>query len=465
MGAPFVQQELTGWGRYPVQNARVYRPEKQRTLHALAAAGNGERDETVIARGLGRSYGDPALNEGGGVVLMTRLNRMLAFDPATRVLRCEAGVSLEEIIEVFLPRGYFLPVTPGTKFVTVGGAIANDVHGKNHHRDGSFAQFVRRFELITPGGEKLVCSPEENEKIFWATVGGVGLTGFILSAEIELLPVETAWMKVDYRRTGDIQESLRLMEEHDPNYRYSVAWIDCLAKGKQMGRAVLMHGKHALKSDLKRKQAAAPLKTPKKRAKRVPFDLPDFFLNKYTVGMMNAAYYRINPTAMGKIVDYDSYFYPLDSVHEWNRGYGKAGFIQYQAMFPKGQAEGLIRLLERLSQSGRGSLLAVLKRFGPGNPGLLSYPAEGYTLALDLPMRPGLLELCRELDRLLLDHGGRLYLAKDATTDAETFAQMYPRLDEFRAIKGELDPEGRLSSSIARRLKLAPGTTGSGVMK
>lgn len=445
---PHATQQLSGWGRTPVAECAVYRPE---SLGALASLVVSDEQPNLIARGLGRSYGDAAINDGGGVILATRLNRMLSFDADTGVVTCEAGVGLDELVDTFMPRGWFLPVTPGTKFITVGGAIANDVHGKNHHCDGVFSNFVSWFDLMLADGSVLRCSREENADAFWATVGGAGLTGIILTVELQLLGVETAYMKIDHRRTKDFDEIMAALAESDSSYRYSVAWVDGLARGARLGRAVLMNAEHATRSDLPAK-ISGPLSTSAKRKLAVPFEFPSWALNPTAIRLFNEAIYRAHPTCQDKIIDYDSYFYPLDRIHHWNRVYGKRGFTQYQAVFPTEQTEGIREMLEKLSASSLGSYLGVLKRMGPQGEGYLSFPFEGYTLTLDLPFRKGTEPLFDELDRLVLDRGGRLYLAKDVTTKAEVFQAMYPRLDAFREVKAKLDPHGRFSSRQARRL-------------
>lgn len=439
---------LSGWGRYPIEECRVYRPEARREAVELLAR---SPERSFVPRGLGRSYGDAALNAGAGVLLSARLNRFLAFDRESGVLECEAGASLASIIETFLPRGWFLPVTPGTRHVTVGGAIAADVHGKNHHRAGTFSRFVPDLLLATSDGRVLSCSPEENAEAFWATVGGAGLTGLILSARIRLQKVETAWVLADLRRVGNLQEAMALLTETDPSYEYSVAWIDCLAPRRSRGRSLLMQANSARAGDVPSGTSAFPL--PKTERFTIPADAPSFMLNSFSVSLFNAAYFRLHPTGERRLVDYGRYFYPLDTMGDWNRLYGRRGFVQYQVVFPLESSQaGLTALLERLSVSGHGSFLGVLKRFGEAGAAPLSFPFPGYTLALDLPVRPGLVELLREADRLLVDHGGRTYVAKDATTTAESFARMYPRLEEFQKSRLKLDPGGRLSSSLGRRL-------------
>jgi FAD/FMN-containing dehydrogenase len=405
---------------------------------------------------MGRSYGDAPLNAQGGVICHSRLNRFLAFDAQSGVLECEAGVSLAEILRYFLPRGFFLPVTPGTKFVTVGGAIAADVHGKNHHQDGTFGNFVLDFKLLTPMGGILSCSANNNREVFWATLGGMGLTGVILSARMKLRPVASAWMQVDYQQAANLEDALRLMTESDIRYQYSVAWIDCLATGRHMGRAVLMRGNHApikeLPANIRDPLAEAP-----RRRWTLPFDFPSLALNSLTVRAFNSFYYTLHRNAVRKLVGLETFFYPLDAIYHWNRLYGRRGFVQYQSVLPlAGGLEGLEKVLTRLAQSRRASFLAVLKRFGKSNSGLLSFPIEGYTLALDLPVASGLIPLLHEMDGLVLDYGGRIYLAKDALMTAPTFAAMYPRVEQFREIKSRLDPGGLLSSSQARRLAIVP---------
>ncbi len=441
------------------KECEVYRPERRRDLDAIL----GETDlPHRIARGVGRSYGDTAVNDGGAVIRMERLNRMIAFDAETGLLHCEAGVSLAEIIEAFLPRGFFLPVTPGTKFVTVGGAIANDVHGKNHHGEGTFSQFVREIALMTANGEVMTCSADEAPEVFWATAGGIGLTGIILSAKVQLQPVESAYIKVDYTRAQNLDAALTTMAESDCNYQYSVAWVDCLAGGASLGRSVLMRGNHAVPDDLDPKQARSPFALKQKRAKTVPIDFPGFALNPLAIKAFNTVFHALHPNANGMVADYDSYFYPLDGIHHWNRMYGKRGFVQYQASLPPDQDKGMLQLLEKLSRSKRASFLAVLKCFGEANPGLLSHPMRGYTLTLDIPNHNGLMPFLSELDRIVLDHGGRLYLAKDSATTKEAISVMYPRLDEFREIKERLDPECRFSSTMARRLGIVSASKREG---
>jgi len=447
-----VQNILSGWGNFPKQTGHVYRPEKYKDLQEILRLGN---QPNFISRGAGRSYGDNALNHQNGVILHHRFNRFLSFDEQTQVLECEAGVTFEEIIECFLPHGYLPPVTPGTKYVTVGGAISNDVHGKNHHKDGSFSHHLLDFQLLVASGEILTCSREENQEVFWATVGGIGLTGIILSARIKLMKVESAYIEVDYKKASNLEETIHLLREMDGKYQYSVAWIDCLSTDCSLGRSVLMLGNHVLLNQLDGK--LEPFSPRRKRKINIPFHIPSFGLNPYSMKTFNSFYYHRFKDASREVVDIDSFFYPLDTLLHWNRLYGKAGFIQYQVVFPPETARmGLTELLQTLSQARCASFLAVLKTLGEKSGGLLAFPRKGYTLALDLPRRRGteFLSFIRKLDEVVLAHAGVLYLAKDSLMSPWMFAQMYPELPKFREVKAKVDPACLFSSSMARRLNI-----------
>lgn len=447
-----VKRNLSGWGNFPREPAYVYRPQSMRDVDEVLSSAEVK---SQIVYGLGRSYGDTSLNKDSGVIRFDQLNHLLAFNEETRLVTCEAGVSLAKLIDVFLPRGYFLPVTPGTKFVTVGGAIANDVHGKNHHVDGCFSEFVTSFDLLTASGEVLSCSREENTDAFWATIGGIGLTGIILRATIELLPVESAYIDATYEKARNLDEAFEKFVENDSNYKYSVAWIDCLSTGKSLGRSVLMRGDHAKLRDLDA-EVNSPLAIPKKMNVKMPVHAPSIALNYWSISAFNNLYYATNKNEQ-KLTDLTSFFHPLDAIGDWNKMYGKKGFVQYQAVFPKGNKpkEGIRKLIERLSNAKRSSFLAVLKSCGPANDGLLTFPMEGYTLALDIPIKDdGLFDFLKKLDELVLSYGGRVYLAKDATIDSKTFQHMYPNWERFLNVKQQLDPTGRFSSSMSRRLGL-----------
>ena len=444
--------QLSSWGRYPVQTCELERPERYAELKPHAAS--------LIARGQGRSYGDAALNENGRVILTERVNRLLDFDSANGVLRSEAGVTLAEILDVIVPQGWFLPVTPGTKTISLGGAVAADVHGKNHHHDGSFGDYVLSMELILADGSQLTCSPDSNPAIFWATVGGMGLTGIIGEVTLRLVPVQSAYMMVKHHRATSLEQLFQQLQDPAVDDRYSVAWIDCLASGAQLGRGVAMCGHHASVGELP--PEIVDLLTPKpRRSVSIPFNFPAWVLNPLSISAFNSAYYRREG---GKrepfLTAYDPYFYPLDAISHWNRMYGKRGFVQYQCVIPDTFAfNGIKLLLEALSGSRRPSFLAVLKRLGAASKGMLSFPMAGYTLALDLPIRDtGLFALLDKLDQIVLQHGGRVYLAKDARLSAESFRAMYPQYEEWLKIKTAIDPENRFSSSLSRRLKIGGDT-------
>jgi decaprenylphospho-beta-D-ribofuranose 2-oxidase len=439
-------QRLAGWGRFTTSLTETFRPERVLDVASLATTSG-----PLLARGLGRAYGDAALNAQGRTVLFERLNRLLAFDAQTGVLECEAGVSLEQLLRVFGPRGFLPPVCPGTQFVTVGGAIACDVHGKNHHQHGSLGHHVLELRLVNAAGETVRCSREENADLFRATIGGMGLTGLILDAKLRLRRVESRYVAVDYDRAPNLDAALRMFEDSDDRYAYSVAWIDCLAGGRALGRSVLMRGNTLPAAD-----APRPRRERGSRL-RVPFDLPGMVLNPLSIRAFNTVFYhRHRPMARGVATADTEFFFPLDSVREWNRIYGRRGFLQYQFVLPTaGGREGLIRILER-ARGAAGSFLAVLKRFGEAAPeGPLSFPREGYTLALDFPARrPGVLAMLDALDEIVIEHAGRVYLAKDARLRPDAMRAMYPALPEWLDIKRRVDPENRFASDLSRRLGL-----------
>jgi decaprenylphospho-beta-D-ribofuranose 2-oxidase len=444
------RMRLSGWGRYPSSEADVYRPEKIAELAAVVAGNSA----SLIARGAGRAYGDAALNDRNRVVDVQRLNRMLAFDPETGVLRCEAGVTIAELLEIFLPRGFFPPVTPGTKFVTLGGSLAADVHGKNHHRDASLGSHVLSFDLMLASGEVRRCSREENSDLFWATVGGMGLTGVILELELRLRRVESAYITGEVVRARNVDEAIETFERADRDYGYSVAWIDCTTGGRSgaLGRSVINLGNFAPRAALNGRRAAAPLSAGSRMRLAVPINLPNFALNPFTVRAFNEVYYALHRGAKRVLADYESFFYPLDSIHHWNRIYGKRGFVQYQCVWPlKESRAGLIETLEAITENGRASFLTVLKKFGP-QEGILSFPMEGYTLALDFPVEDGLFSFLDRLDEMVLKRGGRVYLAKDARMRPEVFKAMYRDLERWQAIKAQIDPGNCFSSALSRRL-------------
>jgi FAD/FMN-containing dehydrogenase len=409
----------------------------------------------MLAHGQGRSYGDAALVSDGVLLLTQRLDRVIAFDEETGLLTAEAGMTLEQVLESFVPKGWFPPVTPGTKFVSLGGCVAADVHGKNHHRDGTFGAYVRELKMVLADGSRRVCSPREDALLFWATVGGMGLTGIIIEVTLQLIPIESAHVAVQHHQATDLDASLRLLEDSATDDRYTVAWIDCLAGGRELGRSVLMRGHHATRAELPA-HVERPLQLKPQGQRNLPFDFPNWVLNPLAMTAFNKLYYwRQGARKRPFVTTCESFFYPLDMIGNWNRMYGKRGFVQYQCVFPTRTARrGLQSLLERLAASRRASFLAVLKRFGPEGPGLLSFPIEGYTLSLDLPLDPALFPFLDQLDLIVLQHGGRVYLAKDARLKAETFRAMYARLPEWKRVKASVDPLNRFTSDLARRLLL-----------
>jgi decaprenylphospho-beta-D-ribofuranose 2-oxidase len=453
MGQMPDRRALTGWGRTAPSVAEIINPADPAGLPGvLLAAG----DRGVIARGLGRSYNNAAQNGGGLVIETTRMNRIIDIDAERGVVSCEAGVSLEQLMTALLPFGWFVPVSPGTRQVTVGGAIAADVHGKNHHVAGSFAGHVPGFDLLTADGQVQHVTPGRDHDLFWATAGGMGLTGIIVRATVQMKKVATSRLRVDTIRTRDIDETMDCLARSDDAYGYTVAWSDCLARGAGLGRSVITSGDFAEPGDLPARARRDPLAfNPAARAS-APAAFPGGLLNRHTVALLNEAWYRKAPRRRaGEIQTIGTFFHPLDAIRNWNRCYGPAGFLQYQYVVPFGQEDAVRRSFERISQERAPSFVTVLKRFGRPDPGLLSFPMAGWTLALDFPARtPGLAGLLDWLDDLVLAAGGRVYLAKDARVPPGKLAGMYPRLAEFRDLRGKLDPTGRFSSDLARRLAL-----------
>jgi decaprenylphospho-beta-D-ribofuranose 2-oxidase len=438
---------LAGWGRFPRHDCRVSRPEGEDQLRDLVGRGR------LIARGNGRAYGDAALSPTN-TVDMRGFDRMLDFDPATGRLVVEAGVLLADVIAAFLPRGWFPAVTPGTRFVTVGGMAAADVHGKNHHRDGSFGATVDWLDVMGPDGSVTRCSADREAGLFRWTLGGMGLTGVILRVAFRLRPVESAWIRQTLLPAADLDAAMGLIEAHG-SATYSVAWVDCLGTGARVGRSLVMLGEHAVPADLPPEGRAAPFAVPSRRSLAVPFDLPGFALNAAAMRAFNALYHRNGLRNAGRrLVDWETYFYPLDRVGHWNRIYGRGGLVQFQCALPLARAaDGLRRLLEATSAAGQGSFLAVLKRFGPQDGGF-SFPMEGYTLALDFPVRRPVLDLLARLDAIVLDHGGRFYLAKDGRMARETLAATDPRAAAFRAVREASGAARAFASAQSERLGL-----------
>lgn len=433
---------LTGWGRTTRSTCRAARPEREADLRRALAEGIADG---VIAHGAGRSYGDCALDTDGRAILTGRLDRMVAFDDTSGVLVAEPGVTFADLLDAFLPRGWLAPVTPGTAFVTLGGALANDVHGKNHETAGSFGDHVLWFDLLLPSGETVHVEPDTHADLFRATVAGIGLSGIVTKLAVRLKRVPGDAFALKERRIADLDGFLQAFAERGTD-DYSVGWIDGLAAGASLGRGLLETARPA---DVR-------LEAKPRRPKPVPIDFPSFVLNGASVRAFNAWYWRRVPsTGRERLIAAAPFLYPLDALHDWNRIYGKAGFHQFQAVLPFSSGEaGLRRLLEMVARAGSASFLAVLKAMGKAGRGFLSFPMPGYTLALDIPNRPGASELLAELERLTLDHGGRIYLAKDSVLSRAGFERMYPEHTRFKEVLASVDPEGRMTSDMARRLGL-----------
>lgn len=406
---PNFMQKVTNWGNFPIVEKEMKSEDSYRKIKEFV-----QNHNEVIARGNGRCYGDASLGES--IFSTKKLNKFISFDRLNGIIECESGVLLSEILEISVQQGYFLYVTPGTKFISVGGAIASDVHGKNHHSEGCFSEYVIDFKLMTENGEIITCSREENSEKFFATIGGMGLTGIILSATFKLKNIETAYIRQESIKAENLDEIFGLFEESE-SWTYTVAWIDCLQKGKNIGRSILMRGEHAFSHELPEKFSKNPLRLKKKFSPTVPFYFPGFVLNALTVKIFNFLYYKKQTKKeLKNIIDYETYFYPLDAINEWNRIYGKSGFIQYQMVIPKENGKkGMKKILETIANSGNGSFLAVLKLFGKDNPEAYnSFPVEGYTLALDFKVNSKLKKLVSQLDQIVQDFGGRIYLTKDS---------------------------------------------------
>lgn len=429
--------EISGWGRYPVIpcNGHLFETES-------AVAGLLTNSDPWIAYGQGKSYGDSALNTN--VLLTKRYNKLLDFNSELGIVTCESGTTLAELIDLFLPRGWFLKITPGTKLISVGGAIASDVHGKNHHVQGCFSNSVVSFRLMLADGSIVNCSKSENYDLFCATCGGMGLTGLILDVELQLQAINSAYVMEKIIPCRDLEEIFNQFEKHR-HAPYSVAWIDCLAKGSRMGRSILMLGDHDSDGDLA---------LPKPPKLSIPIEFPSFTLNTCTITLFNTLYYYLKGRAVeSHRVSIETFFYPLDKIDHWNRMYGKAGFTEYQCVLPKSESfEGMRTLLKKITSSGLGSFLAVIKLMGPQNRNYLSFPMEGYTLALDFKIQPHLFPLLEQLDEIVLAHGGRLYLAKDMRMSHEVFVRGYPMLDTFQSVRRKYGLNRRFNSIQSRRI-------------
>lgn len=444
---------LSGWGRTAPSVARIARVDvRDLAEHVKDSTGRG-----VIMRGLGRSYGDPAQNSGGTVLTLTGSVDEVRVDDVAGVATCPAGVSLHDLLRHLVPRGWFVPVTPGTRFVTVGGAVASDIHGKNHHFEGSFGNHVRSLRLMLADGTVRTLGPTNDPRLFWATIGGMGLTGAILDVEFALIPIETSVCRVETTRCRGFDELLSEMAHGDEQHRYSVAWVDLQARGRRFGRSVLWRGDHARLDDLSERRRLRPLSYSPRHLLSVPPVVPSSgFVNGFTATLFNELWYRKEPRRRSSSIEpIPSYFHPLDAIGDWNRLYGRGGFVQYQFVVPFDREDALREVVRRVVASRLASPLIVLKRFGSGNPGPLSFPMEGWTLTVDMPAaRDSLGPLLHDLDAIVLEAGGRHYLAKDAHTTPDAIRRGYPRLDEWLAVRREVDPDRIWQSDLARRLDL-----------
>jgi len=439
------EKVLTGFNQYPKQNCYVSRPEAYRDLLA--------HNSLMIARGQGASYGDAALNESGQVILTERLNRFVDFDADQGILTAEAGATLAEILDFIIPQGWFLPVTPGTQYVSLGGCIAADVHGKNHHHVGTFGQHVISFELIKADGSSIHCSLRENTDVFWATIGGMGLTGIIGTVSLKLIPITSSYMLATHYATRDLEQTLEYLIKEEKDDQYSIAWFDGM--NQPFGRGVVMNAHHVEPQQLSVIEKKSPLFVKTKKSLVIPFNVPKWVLNKTLMKIYYERYYRQQTQHVSSfITSYHDYFYPLDSIKHWNRLYGKRGFIQYQCVLPtQGAYESIVHLLNSVRSTPYPMYLGTIKRFGAENHAPLSFPMAGYTIALDFPfIDAGLLSVLDKLDEIVIQYGGRVYLAKDVRLKPETFRAMYPRYAEWLAVKKKVDPDNVFSSSLARRL-------------
>jgi L-gulonolactone oxidase len=432
--------DIVSWGRAFRSEMRVARPSFRDELGRLVATG-AQPPNGLLACGLRRSYGDSCLNDGGALLDMSGLDHFVSFDRTAGILEADAGVSLAEILKLVIPAGYFLPVSPGTKFVTLGGAIANDVHGKNHHGAGTFGRWVRKLEVMRSDGTVRSLQPDDPSGLFAATIGGLGLTGVITTAAIQLLPITSSNMDVETIPFGNLAEFFALSAESETSHDYTVAWIDCLAADTKFGRGILTRARHSATGELRARSGQGP---------SLPIDAPGFLLNRWTIAAFNEFYVRVAGRRRQAVVSYDPFFYPLDAIGNWNRLYGRRGFFQYQSVVPPGDAETVTaEMLRTIASAGSGSFLAVLKTFGDvPSPGMLSFPMKGTTLALDFANSgASTLALLDKLDAIVREARGRLYPAKDGRLPPAMFRVGYPALDQFRP---HMDPG--MSSTFWRRM-------------
>ena len=429
--------KVSGWGRYPstLSTIHIVNDQRSKILSDLT--------DHCIAQGMQRSYGDSAL--APHILRMTALDECLHFDIEKGMVRCLGGISLKQILEIIIPQGWFLPVTPGTQYVTLAGAIASDVHGKNHHKEGCFSCFVTSMDMMMFDGRIITCSREQHASLFHASCGGMGLTGIILQATLRLKPIKSTYIKQNNSPTKNLKDTLHQLDATQHS-TYQVAWIDGLTQQKHLGRGIVMLGEH---HDMDHSKACSS------RSYSLPFNLPDGCLSTWNIKCFNQIYHALNKREKKQIVHYQSFFYPLDHIQHWNRMYGKRGFLQYQCVLPKeGAYEGLFYILKHLNSKNKGSFLAVLKSMGASNNNNLSFPMKGYTLALDLQIKDDLFSILEHLDACVLDHGGRLYLAKDARMNEATFKASYPNHGAFQEVRAQYGAIGTFASLQSIRLGL-----------
>jgi len=441
-----MKKRISNWGNFPVVSANEKSFVFIEQLHDLVSE---SRD--FIARGNGRCYGDASLAES--VFSTLKFDKILSFNKLEGIFECQSGILLDQVLEVIVPAGWFLPVTPGTKFITIGGAVASDIHGKNHYAEGSFSRYVMDLDIFLASGESVTCSSEINNDLFESTCGGMGLTGVITRVKFKLKKIESSYIRKKQFRAENLEELILLMDKNC-GYTYATAWIDCLKKGPHSGRGILIVGEHALFSELDEKRKENPLRKQQSRKVSFPVNLPSWALTVFVVKTFNLFYYfRQNKSEVEELVWYEPFFYPLDDILHWNRAYGKKGFIQYQFVIPFEKKQGLFEILNRIAERDMACFLAVLKIFGK-QESIISFPREGYSLSLDFPFRSGLLEFLDELDRIVIHYGGRLYLTKDARMKPDILQSGYPGLERFRQIVNKYNPGGRIHSMLSDRLNL-----------
>ena len=440
-----MRKAAANWGNYPVFEGEEESFVFKEQLEALI-----QKDQPFIPRGNARSYGDSSLSKR--MISTLKFDNILSFDKEAGVFECQSGITLEHVLKVIVPAGWFLPVTPGTQLITIGGAVGSNVHGKNHRKDGSFSRHIIDMDVQLASMQVITCSEIQNADLFGATCGGMGLTGVVTRVKFRLKKIETSFMKQKQVKAQNLDELISLFDKYK-DVTYAVAWIDCLKTGKYFGRGILTIGEHALVNELNAGQKKDPLQLPAKKGLTFPVNLPGWVLNSFTVKIFNFLFYHKNfYKEMDSVVPYDPFFYPLDAIRNWNRMYGKKGFVQYQFVLPAEAKQGLVEIMNRISDKGMGSFLTVLKALGK-QESMISFCREGYTLALDFPVRNGVLEFLDELDEIVLKYGGRLYITKDARMQPVMLSG-YPELEKFKSVVKKYNPEGKIRSAQSDRLLL-----------